>query len=172
MTYCITDGRLTSTAPVSAEDFEAIARKIGYDIRRKIGFVAVVTATESTKVITYRKGKETENIAQPGDFIVTNLVPQTLEPITNDQGQPDQYVIRTDRFPELYDRLDGKETEFGAVFKAKSIVKTIYFPKGFDIVPPWSGRQIGDEGYLFLNGSEVYGCDAQVCHQTYEVVDA
>ncbi len=171
MTYSMTNGRLTSTAPLSAEDFETIAKKIGYDIRRKIGFVAAVKTTEPTRVITYRKGKETENIAQPGDFIVTNLVPQTLEPITNTWGQPDQYVIRASRLAELYDCLDDKETEFGTVFKAKSIVKTIYFPKGFDIVPPWSGRQIGDEGYLFLNGSEVYGCEAQVCHQTYEVVD-
>jgi hypothetical protein len=168
MTYRITAGRLTSTAPLTAEDFERIARELGCDRRRKIGFVAAVTAATPTQVITYRKGKETENIAQPGDFIVANLLPQTLKPLTNDKGQPDQYVIRAGRFPELYGRLEGKENEFGPVFKAKSTVTAIYFPHGFEIVPPWGGQQVADEGYLFLNGAEVYGCEAQACHETYE----
>ena len=171
MTYRIAAGRLTSTAPLTAEDFERIARELGCDRRRKIGFVAAVKAATPTRVITYRKGKETENIAQPGDFIVTNLLPPTLEPLINDKGQPDQYVIRAGRFPELYDRLEGKESKFGPIFRAKSIVKAIYFPKGLDLVPPWGGQQVAEEGYLFLNGAEVYGCEAQACHETYERIE-
>ncbi|MFO1428627.1 MAG: hypothetical protein U1F76_00575 [Candidatus Competibacteraceae bacterium] len=171
MAYQIKDSRLISTVPLTVEDFERIARDLGCDKRRKIGFVAALTAATPTRVITYRKGKETENIAQPGDFIVTNLLPQTLNPLTNDKGQPDQYVIRANRFSELYSRLEGKESEFGPIFKAKSTVKAIYFPNGFDIVPPWGGQQVAAEGYLFLNGTEVYGCEAQACHETYERIE-
>lgn len=171
MTYRITDGRLTSTAPLTADDFEAIARELGCDRRRKIGFVAAVAATTPTRVITYRTDKETENVAQTGDFIVTNLLPQTLEPLTDDNGRPDRYVIRAGRFPELYDRLEGKESESGPIFKAKATVKAVYFPNGFDIVPPWGGQQVAAEGYLFLNGAEVYGCEAQACHETYERIE-
>lgn len=170
MALSMSNYRLTSTEPLTTKDFDAIAQEIGFSTRRKIGFVAAVTAVKPTQIITYRKGKETENVAQIGDFIVTNLLPGTLEPFTNDQGQPDQYVIRIDRFPELYDRFDDEETEFGPVFKAKSIVQAVYFANGFDIVPPWGGKQVADEGYLFLNGAEVYGCEAEACHETYEVV--
>jgi hypothetical protein len=142
MTYAIADGRLTSTAPLSEADFEAIAREVGYDIRRKVGLVAATMATEPTTVITYRNGKETENVAQPGDFIVINLLPQNLKPLTNQQGQPDQYVIKADRFAAMYDSFDGKHTEYGAVFKARSVVKAVYFPKGFDLVPPWGADRL------------------------------
>ena len=172
MAFRISNHRLTSTEPLTAKDFNAIAQEIGCSTRRKIGFVAAVMATKPTQVVTYRKGKETENVAQIGDFIVTNLLPGTLEPLTNDLGQPDQYVIGVDRFPELYDRFDDAETEFGLVFKAKSIVQAVYFANGFDIVPPWGGKQVADEGYLFLNGAEVYGCEAESCHKTYEALEA
>lgn len=109
MTYQIKDSRLIGTAPLTVEDFECIAQELGCDRRRKIGFVAALTAATPTRVITYRQGKETENITEPGDFIVTNLLPQTLEPLVNDKGQPDQYVIRASRFSELYSRFEGKE---------------------------------------------------------------
>jgi hypothetical protein len=69
-----------------------------------------------------------------------------------------------------HDPYDTEKTRFDRIYKAKSVVKAIYFPKGFEIVPPWGGQQSADGGYLFLNGSEVYGCEAKAYHETYEVV--
>jgi hypothetical protein len=137
---------------------------------RKVGYVAAVVADKPTRVVTYRKGKETDTVAQPGDYIVTNLSPETRMPLLSDDGHPDQYVIKANRFSDLYEDFGRKNAAYGRVYKAKSIVKAIYFPNGFDICPPWGGSQVAESGYLFLNGSEVYGCEADACEQTYQVV--
>jgi hypothetical protein len=158
-------------SPLTAADFFQITRLMGgYDVLRKIGFVAVVIADKSTRVVTYRKGKETDSIAQPGDYIATNLTPDTRMPLLSDDGHPDQYVIKADRFDDLYEDFGRKNAAYGRVYKAKSIVKAVYFQNGFDICPPWGGSQVADSGYLFLNGSEVYGCESEACEQTYTVV--
>ncbi len=171
MKYTIADNRLKADAQLTAADFHAIAKQVGhFDTRRKIGFVSAMVAGEPTQVVTYRGGKETENIAQPGDYIATNLLPD-LEPQINQAGQLDQYVIRANRFFELYQTYQGKRNGYGEIFKAKSVVKAIYFSNGAAIAPPWGGRQIcREECYLFLNGSEVYLCDSESCDKTYEIV--
>ena len=162
---------IATRSPLSAADFFQITRLTGgYTVLRKVGFAAAVVADKATRVVTYRKGKETDAIAQPGDYIVTNLSPETRMPLLSNDGHPDQYVIRAGRFDDLYEDYGRKNAAYGRVYKAKSIVKAIYFPNGFDICPPWGGSQVADSGYLFLNGSEVYGCEAEACEQTYQVV--
>ncbi len=129
--------------PLSSDDFYTIAGTMGgFRVLRKIGFVAAVVASQSTKVITYRKGKETESVAEPGDYIATNLLPETRQPIRNNADQPDQYVIKADKFVELYEPFDEVCEEFGEVYKAKGVVKAIFFENGFTIVPPWGGSQV------------------------------
>ncbi len=155
--------------PLNSNDFHTIAETMGgFRVLRKIGFVAAIVATKAIKVITYRKGKETENIAQPGDYITTNLLPETRQPLLNNAEQPDQYVIKVDKFTELYEPFGEICDGFGPVYKAKGVVKAIFFENGFAIVPPWGGSQLAESGYLFLNGDEVYGCEREACEATYE----
>jgi hypothetical protein len=183
--YIITNKRLIQTdasnednrkkpatrSPLSAADFFQISRLMsGYTVLRKVGFIAAVVAKKPTRVVTYRKGIETDAMAQPGDYIATNLLPETRMPLISSDGHPDQYVIKADRFDDLYEDYGRKNAAYGRVYKAKSIVKAIYFANGFDICPPWGGSQVADSGYLFLNGSEVYGCEAEACEQTYQRV--
>jgi hypothetical protein len=43
-------------------------------------------------------------------------------------------------------------------------------PAGFDIMAPWGERQVGEQGYLILNGGEVYGNNTDTFEATYELV--
>jgi hypothetical protein len=47
-------------------------------------------------------------------------------------------------------------------------VDAIRLPGGFDIAAPWGERQRVPSGYLILNGSEVYGSNAEAFRATYE----
>jgi len=165
------DAKPPGRTPLSVADFFQITRIMGgYTVLRKVGFVAVTVAAKPTRVVTYRKGIETDSTAGPGDYIATNLDPYTRMPLLSDDGHPDQYVIKADRLDEFYEDFGRKNAAYGRVYKAKSIVKAIYFQNGFDICPPWGGSQVAASGYLFLNDTEVYGCEAAACEQTYVVV--
>lgn len=174
-TYSIDNGRLTQhgQTPLTRADFDRIAGAMGgYAVLRKVGFVAARTASERELVITYRKGKETESVAEPGDRIVINLDAERC-PIVNDLGQPDRYTIRQATFPTLYEptaevlKVDGAALP---IYRAKNTVHAVLFRNGFDICPPWGGRQVSPSGYLFYSPltGEVYGCEKEAADKTYE----
>lgn len=135
---------------------------------RKVGFVTARQAERAERVETQWNDKETENTARPGDWIVTNLS-RAQEPLRDRNGNLNTYVISAGRFPDLY-QLEGSTSPFGTIYRAKSTVLALRLPGGFDIVAPWGERQQAADGYLILNGDEVYGNNAETFDATYEVL--
>src|SRR5262245_19051803 len=97
-------GRLEADAVLTPTDFQSITKQLGQSpLRaRKIGYVAARRAEKDEAVETRSSGKETTNTAHPGDWIVTNLSPQ-LDPLQDDEGRMNVYVILGERFPQLYE---------------------------------------------------------------------
>lgn len=151
-------------------DFEQLAAelKIKPMRARKIGFAAAHQAAKTERVDTHWNGQETTNTAQPGDWIVTNLSPQQT-PLTDRDGNHNTYVIQASRFAGLYEPT-GTKIALGPVYRAIAVVHALRLSGGFDIVAPWGERQQITNGYLILNGEEVYGNQAETFEATYEVL--
>ena len=164
------NARLEADAILTPADFARIAEELGQTpVRaRKVGYVAARKATASERVETRWNGKETTNTARPGDYIVTNLSPQR-QPLRDDDGYINDYVIAADRFPTLYEPTSDT-SEQGAIYRAKGVVSALPLPGGFDILAPWGERQTGASGYLLLNGDEVYASSAGAFDATYTAV--
>jgi patatin-like phospholipase len=162
--------RLIARRPLTAADFRAIAVKLGITPikARRIGLLAARQATAAEKVETWSNGKESRDTAAPGDWIVTNLSPQGRV-LRDRAGHANIYIVRGERFSSLYDRHEG-DTEFGAVYKPKGTVEALYCPAGYELVAPWGEMQQGQEGYLLLNDTEVYGNNRATFDATYEIV--
>ena len=161
--------RLVATRQLTPADFRAVAVKLGKrpQTARRIGLVAARQATSSERVETRWNGRESQNTAAPGDWVVTNL--STLGKVLRDKaGFTNVYVIRADKFASLYDRHTG-ETEAGAIYKAKGDVQVLYFAGGFELVAPWGELQQAPEGYLLLNDAEVYGNNRETFVTSYEI---
>ena len=169
------DARLEADDKLTPVDFADIAEELGREpLRaRKIGYVAARKAdkreTDKRETVETRwNGKETTNTAKPGDYIVTNLTPQR-QPLRDGAGELNTYVISAARFPELYEAT-GEDSALGPVYSAKGVVSALPLPGGFDIMAPWGERQTGADGYLLMNGEEVYGAGTDAFEKTYEVV--
>lgn len=161
---------IRSTEPLTAADFDAIARDLGTKPRAywKIAPVAARQASSETEVVTKWEGESTRNVAKPGDWIVTNL--DANGRVMKDRaGNPNQYVIDQDRFPELYEQTIGA-TEFGPIFCPITKVDAVSVPGALDIRAPWGERQTMTSGYLLSNGKEVYGVTRNTFEATYEAV--
>jgi hypothetical protein len=135
---------------------------------RKVALVAARAASGTEVVETHWNGKETRNTAMPGDFIVTSLTRRKTV-LCDKAGNIDTYVIKPKTFAKLYTRVPGRN-KFGRFFKSKSVVFSIYLAGGFNILAPWGQRQRASEGYLVLNGKDVYGNNAETFEATYERV--
>jgi len=162
--------RVVSNHPLTSQDFEVLAAaRAAVPVRaRKIGFVAAVQASARQQVDTHWNGRETTNVAEPGDWIATNLT-VARQPLRDRDGRLNRYVIAAARFAELYEPT-GETGELGSVFKARAVVAVLPLAKGFDIVAPWGERQTAPCGYLICNGDEVYGNNAETFEATYEVL--
>jgi hypothetical protein len=164
--------RLVARRRLTAADFRAVAVKLGTVPMqaRKVGLVSARQATQAEEVKTFRDGLESRNTAAPGDWIVTNLSPQGGV-LRDRAGHADTYVIRADKFPALYATHAGA-TEFGTIYRPTDTreVKVIYLSGGFELMAPWGEMQRGDEGYLLLNGEEVYGNDRESFDATYALL--
>jgi hypothetical protein len=160
--------RLEADAVLTPADFSRIAEQLGQTpVRaRKVGYVVARRAARTERVETYADGKETTNTARPGDFIVTNLSPRR-EPLRDRDGRTNVYVIVPERFAALYEPTHEAIQE-GVVYRPKGIVSALRLPGGFDIVAPWGERQTAADGYLLLNGAEVYGASAEAFAATYQ----
>jgi len=162
--------RLESEAVLKAADFRAIAANLAEPIirARKTGLISARQARTHETIETHWNGIETTNTARPGDWIVTNLT--AMRRVLRDrEGHVNAYVISAKRFPELYVRAQGR-AQFGATYRAKSVISAIRLRGGFDIKAPWGERQRARAGYLLLNGKDVYGCNAATFAATYEVI--
>ncbi len=162
--------RVVSGEKLTKSDFQALAKLLGEEPvhARKIGFVAARQAKKPEHIETLWDGKETENTAQPGEWIVTNLS-QMREALRDRNGNLNTYVISAERFPDLYE-AEGSTTPFGALYAAKSVVLALRLCGGFDIAAPWGEQQTSADGYLVLNGDEIYGNQAATFEATYEVL--
>ena len=166
--------RLICQARLDARsDFEDIVRalsafKCKVFRARKISFVAARQATAAEAVETRYNGRESQNTAKPGDWIVTNM-DEARNIIRDAENCANTYVIQPDAFARLYARSSGS-SPFGDVYKAKGVVDAIEVAGGFDIVAPWGERQQGPGGYLLRNGDDVYGIHKDAFNRTYEIV--
>lgn len=162
--------RFVSQRVPTRADFERLATDLGTEpVRaRKRGLICARRARAPRRVVTRWNGTETVNDAQTGDYLATNLAPDG-KPLRDRDRNLNTYVIRSDRFPELYEAT-GQRVRWGAIYRAKNVVQAIKLDNGFDIVAPWGERQCADTGYLLLNGDEVYGNHAETFAATYEVL--
>lgn len=164
--------RVTSSAPLSPEAFRAIAAEIGAQpVRaRKVGRIAARRASSLEHVETHWNGKETEADAAIGDWVVTALAPDGVQ-LRDASGNANVYVIKADRFPELYEPEPATlTTPCGEVFRPKGIVDAIRLRGGFEIQAPWGATQRAPDGWLLLNGSEVYGNQSETFAAGYVIV--
>ena len=163
--------RFTAHKKMTRDNFDQLAALLGAKpVRaRKIGFIAARQAIALERVETHWNGKETTNTAQPGDWVATNLSPDS-QPLRDCDGNLNTYVISSARFPELYEPT-GTTIDLGQVYRGNAIVLVLRLVDGFDIVAPWGERQQVASGYLILNGDEVYGNQTETFEATYEILN-
>lgn len=163
---------LVASRQLTPSDFEAIREAVRAPLltARKTGFVSARKATHEEPIETRWNGKETSSVANPGDWIVTNMSADRTV-LRDREGSVNTYVIRKDTFPRLYGR-DVGETEYGAIYKSTSAIQAFLLPGAFEIVAPWGEIQHGSQGYLIRNGAEVYGNNRETFEATYEVIDS
>jgi hypothetical protein len=152
-------------------DFDRIVRELrnyGYEVfqARKISYVVARQATACEAVETRFNSEEWRDEARPGDWIVTNMG-NDRQILLDEQGRANTYVVREDKFPEIYDRDTGN-SPLGEIYRAKGVVDAVLLPGGFDIIAPWGERQHSSSGYLLRRGSEVYGIDRGMFDRTYQ----
>ncbi|MGI9479071.1 MAG: hypothetical protein ACR2PI_20375 [Hyphomicrobiaceae bacterium] len=160
--------RLAATKPLSVADFYVIAGKLQTPpvAARKTAEIAARMSDKEQQIETHWNGKETSNMARPGDWIVTSLA-NDRRPLRDEDGNLNTYVIRSERFPELYEATAGCNG-YGKFYRSVSQVEAIYLPGGFEIMAPWQEIQRAVSGYLLCNGDEVYGNDVETFTATYE----
>ena len=160
--------RLIASVRLTEGDFQRVGRELGVAPFRafKIGYVAARRAQISEPIETFWNGKESEDIAEPGDYIVTNLSLDRT-PLRDRQDHTNTYIIRADRFPDLYEYIEDS-SPYGEVYRARGVVDAIYLAGGFEILAPWGEMQRVDDGYLVLNGAEVYGNSKETFETTYQ----
>jgi hypothetical protein len=165
--------RVVSESGISATDFAQLAIDLGIEPHRarKAGRVAARQATRRERVETRWNGKETENEAVPGDWIITALSADDV-PLRDDSAHLNVYVVTQDRFGSLYEPLPTPgATPYGAIFQPRGYVEAVRITGGFEIKAPWGEMQYADDGWLLLSGSEVYGNHRDTFDETYDLLD-
>ena len=161
--------RLLARRRLTPEDFRAVAIKLGTTPRkaRRVGLVAARQAIAREEVETKWKGTESRDTAEPGDWIVTTLTKGG--DVLRKGGHANTYVVRAEKFPTLYQPHAG-ENEFGAIYRSKgeSLVDVLYLSAGFELMAPWGEMQQSADGYLLLNGAEVYGNNRETFDAAYQ----
>ncbi len=151
--------RVIAKGAITAQEFQQLAREIGSPARRarKAVPIAARQALGGERIETRWNGKETEARAAAGDWIVTTLAADGA-PLRDSDGALNMYVIKPKTFADLYRaEEDAPPTEHGALFLSRVTVEALHVGGGFEIVAPWGETQQADDGWLLLNGSEVYG---------------
>lgn len=166
------DWHLAASRTLDADAFRAIAAEM--EVRpiraRKIGCIAARRATMREHVQTVWNGKETESSAAVGDWIVTALAANG-EPLLDSTGHANIYVIKAGRFPDLYEAAEPvASTANGDIYRPRGVVEALRLRGGFEIAAPWGEMQRAPDGWLVLNGRDVYGNQAETFAATYAIV--
>ncbi len=166
--------RVTSTTCLDANEFAQLASELGVAIvrARKTAAILARMATAPEHIETRWNGKESEAIAKAGDWVVTALSADR-RPLVDSEGHRNVYVIKGDRFFDLYEPLDepASATTGGDLYRPTSEVEAIRITGGFELMAPWGEAQRADDGWLVLNGGEVYGNHRDTFAATYEIID-
>lgn len=164
--------RLVAPEGMDVASFDELARQLGTKARRakKVGRVAARQATAEERVETRWNGKETHNTAQPGDWVVAALA-SSGAPLRDSDGEMNVYVIKAQRFGELYSRAAAAHSDAGDVYEPKGVVDALRLTGGFEIKAPWGKSQQAASGYLLRNGNDVYGNNRETFEETYAFVD-
>lgn len=168
--------RLIAPDGIDRDGFEDLARQLGTRARRarKSGLVAARQAAVSERIDTRWNGNETTNTAEPGDWIVTALA-NAGSLLRDGSGEANTYVIKAQRFPELYDAsklaADGEVAAAGAIYEPKGVVDALPVNGGFEIKAPWGETQRAASGYILRNGNDVYGNNRETFEHTYKFID-
>src|SRR5262245_19216910 len=162
--------RLVAPTALSPADFRDVANQLGRKPikARKSGLIAARKADRPETIETRWEGKESQNTAQAGDWIVTSLSPHGRV-LRDSNGNENTYVIKAENFAKLYEPAAGTN-EFGQLFKAKAMIEAIFLSGGFDVLAPWGQKQTAAAGYLVLNDGEVYGNNSETFEATHEVL--
>lgn len=167
--------RLIAPEGIGPEDFNELANRLATKPRRarKQGLVFARQAAAPERVETRWNGHETQNTAQPGDWIVTLSTPAG-EQLRDRDGHANVSVIRAARFPDLYSPArdpNGAITEDGLLFAPKGVVDALLLSGGFEIKAPWGEMQTAPAGYILRNGMDVYGNNFETFEATYVFID-
>ena len=143
--------RLVSAAPLSEPDFFDVAERLQVQpmAAHKVALIAARLSGKQQRIETLWDGKETQNLAGPDDWIVTSLTADKAI-LCDKDGNTNTYVIRSERFPEIYHRQPG-HNDFGDFYRSISKVEAIFLAGGFEIMTPWQEVQSAASGYLLLN---------------------
>ena len=163
--------RLVASEALTEQDFHEIAAELNQPIvkARKIGFIAARQVEHEETVVTVWNGRETTNVAEPGDWVVATLSPDRRV-LRDGGGNANVHIVKAGRLPVLYEVSRGNN-EFGQLFAPKAAVSAVFLSGGFDIAAPWGQRQISvGPGYLLLNGDEVYGNQKETFEATYQMI--
>ena len=97
--------RLVSQNQLPPQDFHRIASDLRVAPRTvcKSGLVSARVASVRETIDTQWNGRESSNIASPGDHIVTNMR-ANREMLLDASGTANTYVVTAERFPQLYER--------------------------------------------------------------------
>lgn len=163
--------KLVATGALNATDFDLVGVALGEPPIRacKTGLVAARQANAVERVVTHWNGKESEDTASPGDFVVTSLA-RDGSILRDAHGQANIYVIRAARMLELYAPvavIKLMASDAGQAYRPIGTVDALFFAGGFDIIAPWGERQLGAAGYLVRNGGDVYGNHKDTFEATY-----
>ncbi len=163
--------RVVSESSLGVSEFRQIAADLGVALKRarKTGLVAAREALGDEHIETHWNGKETEARAAAGDWIVTALG-SDLAPLRDVDGRKNVYVIKPGRFAELYEPA-GVSTPEGGAYRPRGVVEALRVTGGFEIRAPWGETQRATDGWLLLNGGEVYGNHRDTFAATYEILD-
>lgn len=163
--------RIIAEAVLDARDFRVIAEKLGTPPRpaRKIALIAARQVHAAEDVASHWNGLETSNTAAPGDWIATSLDADG-NVLRDADGHANAYVIAAANFAALYREAEGANAA-GRFYAATGKVEVLHLAGGFDIIGRWGERQLASDGYLVLNGDEVYGNNAETFARTYAFLD-
>jgi len=164
--------RLISDTRLHVEDFRAIERDLGLAAKRarKTSCVAARKTAGGELIETRWNGKETEARPAPGDWIVTTLGADGVTPLRDEAGETNVYVIGAARFGDLYEPA-GATTPHGDIYRPRGVVEALRLTGGFEILAPWGEAQRAADGWLLLNGDDVYGNHRGTFAATYELLD-
>lgn len=140
----------------------------------KFGAIIAKQVTEETPVKVNANGHENDEIAHPGEWVVTHADLDTGKPVLDKNGETNSWVIKDDVIHKKYDMENISEDGF---VKPKGGMQTfIKTDKDIAILPPWEPE--GSTNYQHLkagsyinitNPNDMYGIEPEKFKETYAI---